>query len=165
MTHYFKPSSVSKYHPNEQKQTLTTDALVMFIAGDILPLSIVDSPNFRQFVEKLDPKYQMPSRKHLTNKLLNEKSAEVRNNLKEKLAKTKDVCLTIDLWSNRQMKAFMGIAGHFILDWEMKSVTLSCKRFKGKHTAENIRHENEETLAIDDIADKILAVVITLQTW
>jgi hypothetical protein len=56
MTHYFKPSSVSKYHPNEQKQTLTTDALVMFIAGDILPLSIVDSPSFRQFVEKLDPK-------------------------------------------------------------------------------------------------------------
>jgi hypothetical protein len=56
MTYYFKPSSVSKYHPNEQKQTLTTDALVMFIAGDILPLSIVDSPNFRQFVEKLDPK-------------------------------------------------------------------------------------------------------------
>ena len=33
----------------------------------------------------------------------------------------------------------------------MKSVTLSCKRFKGKHTAENIRHEYEETLAIYDI--------------
>jgi hypothetical protein len=31
MTYYFKPSSVSKYHPKEQKQTLTTDALVMFI--------------------------------------------------------------------------------------------------------------------------------------
>ena len=56
MTYYFKPSSVSKYHPKEQKQTLTTDALVMFIAGDILPLSIVDSPSFRQFVEKLEPK-------------------------------------------------------------------------------------------------------------
>ena len=53
----------------------------------------------------------------------------------------------------------MGITGHFILDWEMKFVTLSCKRFKGKYTAENIRHEYEETLAIYDISDKIFAVV------
>lgn len=138
---------------------MATDALIMFIAGDILPLSLVDSQNFRNFVEKLDPKYQIPSRKHLSTKVLNEKSSEVRNNLKEKLSKAKNVSLTIDLWSNKQMNAFMGITDPFIEEWTAQSVTLYCKRFKGKHTAENIRHEYEETLALFEIPDKICTIV------
>ncbi|VDI46437.1 Hypothetical predicted protein [Mytilus galloprovincialis] len=138
---------------------MSTDALIMFIAGDILPLSIVDSPTFRHFVEKLDPKYQVPCRKHLSTKLLVEKASEVQNNMKEKMSLAKSVNLTIDLWSNRQMRAFMGITGHFIQDWTAHSVMLSCKRFKGKHTAESIRYEYGETLAVFEIADKIFTIV------
>ena len=65
-----------------------------------------------------------------------------------KHASAKSVNLTIDLWSNRQMRAFMGITGHFIQDWTAHSVMLLCKRFKGMHTAENIRYEYEETLSV-----------------
>ena len=41
------------------------------------------------------------------------------------------------------MKVFIGITGHFILDWTMKYVIISFSRFKGRHTGENISHEYE----------------------
>ena len=41
----------------------------------------------------------------------------------------------------------------------MHTVMLHCKRFKGKHSAENIRHEYEETLATYDISNKICSII------
>ena len=126
-----------------------------------MPLSVVESKFFRSFVEKLDPKYQMPSRKHLSTKLIHEKSEEVKTMVKERLAKAGSVCLTVDLWSNRQMKGFLGITGHYISisDWVLNSVMICCKRFKDKHSAENIRHEYGETVTAFNISDKITCIV------
>ena len=67
------------------------------------PLSVVGSPYFINLMNKAELRYQIPSRKILSNKLLHEKSAEIQNNVKEQLAKAESVCLTVDLWSNRQM--------------------------------------------------------------
>lgn len=127
-----------KYSPSDPKQLEMTNALIMFIAGDLLPLSIVESEEFKNLMEKADTKYQVPSRKHLSSKLLHEKSVEIKNNLVNTLKRAESVCLTIDLWSSRQMRGFLGITGHFILDWAMKSVMICCKRFKGRHTVERL---------------------------
>ncbi|XP_063426837.1 E3 SUMO-protein ligase ZBED1-like [Mytilus trossulus] len=70
-----------KYSPSDPKQLEMTNALIMFIAGDLLPLSIVESEEFKNLIEKADTKYQVPSRKHLSSKLLHEKSVEIKNNL------------------------------------------------------------------------------------
>ncbi|CAG2238821.1 unnamed protein product [Mytilus edulis] len=127
--------------------------------GDLLPLSIVESEEFKNLMEKADTKYQVPSRKHLSSKLLHEKSVEIKNNLVNTLKRAESVCLTIDLWSSRQMRGFLGITGHFILDWAMKSVMICCKRFKGRHTAESIRSEYEEVVTSFEIGFKIAAIV------
>ena len=148
-----------KYSQNDQRQIQLTDALVLFIAGDLMPLSVVESTNFRNLCEQLNPRFQVPSRSHLTKKLLHEKSSEIQSNLKLRLKKAQSVCLTIDMWSNRQMKGFLGITGHYIVDWTMQSVMIACKRFKGKHTSENIRQVYEETIACFDIAEKIEGVI------
>jgi hypothetical protein len=36
---------------------------------------------------------------------------------------------------------------------------LACKRFKGRHTAENIRHEYEEMVSSYEIGNKITTIV------
>lgn len=41
----------------------------------------------------------------------------------------------------------------------MKSVMICCKQFKGKHRAENIRHEYEETVSSYDIYEKIICII------
>lgn len=148
-----------KYSNSDPRQNQLTDALLKFIAGNLLPLSVVESEEFKNLMEIAESRYQMPSRKHLSTKLLYEKSTEVRNNIKHQLKMADSVSLTIDIWFSRQMRGYIGMTAHFILDWNLRSILLCCKRFKGKHTSENIRNAYEEALACFDIANKTTAVV------
>lgn len=123
------------------------------------PLSIVDAPSFRQFVESLDSRFVIPSRKHLTTTLVAQKDEQIRKKLIDVLQETQTVALTVDLWSNRQMKGFLGITCHFILNWSLKSALLECKRFKGRHTAENIAQYYEEAITTYSIQSKVICTV------
>ncbi len=120
---------------------------------------MVDSEEFRSYTAKLNPSYQIPSRKHLTTKLLSEKSAKIKEDLQHQLCAAQGICLTIDLWSSRQMRGFIGVSGHFILNWALKSTMIACKRFHGRHTGENINMLYEELLATYSIGHKVLSVV------
>jgi hypothetical protein len=91
----------------------------------MLPLSLVMSASFRKFVSILDPLYTLPSRKHISSKLLPQKQAEVEAKTKAILQESNNVSVMLDMWSNCQMKGFLGITGHFIdHDWSMQSVML-----------------------------------------
>ena len=157
MVEFARPES--KYSSTDRRQVQITDALVLYIASDLVPLSVVESEYFSNLMKILDSRYQLPSRKHLSTKHLEEKSTSVQANLKGSLQNAPSVCLTIDLWSNRQMKGFLGITGHFILDWTMQTVMIACKRFKGRHSAENIRLEYEEAISAYEISEKIMTIV------
>lgn len=148
-----------KYSNSDPRQIQLTDALLKSIAGNLLPLSIVESEEFKNLMEIADSRYQMPSRKHFSTKLLYEKSTEVRNNIKHQLKMADSVSLTIDIWSTRQKRGYIGMTAHFILDWNLRSILLCCKRFKRKYTSENIRNAYEEALVCFDIANKTTAVV------
>ena len=100
----------------------------MFLAKSIT------SEYFRNLMEKANPKYQVPSRKHLTSKLIHEKVSNLKESIIGELKSVTNVCLALDLWSNRQMREFLGITGHYITEWQLKFVMLACSRFKGKNT-------------------------------
>jgi len=40
------------------------------IAQDLQPLSVVEDSGFREFIKALDPRYTLPSRSQIRNKLL-----------------------------------------------------------------------------------------------
>ena len=58
------------------------------IAGDLLPLSTVQSKRFRNMLNKADSKYQIPSRKHLTKDLLPLKITKIQE---QRIAQFKQV--------------------------------------------------------------------------
>lgn len=131
-----------------------------FIAEDLVPLSIVDSTRFNKLLHTLDPKYQTPSRKHLSTVLLKRKYDSVKNKILKQLEGIESINLTLDLWSNRQMKSFLGVTGHFISkDWKMESMMLVCNHIRGRHTAENIVSWYDEITSEYDITDKIKHIV------
>ena len=147
-----------KFLGTDTRQEKLNDFLIMFISGNLLSLSIVDSPEFRLFIEELNPRYQVPSRKYLTTKLLQQKTDEVYAAVKTQLKQAQEVCLTLDLWSSRQMHSYLGMTAHYILDWALKSVMVTYKRFKGRHTSDNIHQMYDETVACFDITKKISTI-------
>ena len=156
---YIPSTSTAKYGMHDPRQHAITDDVIMLVAVDLMPLSLVESPRFRALMERADARYTLSSRKHLTPKLLRQKHASVHSQILQQLKQVQSICLTIDTWSSRQTKSFIGITGHYILDWTMKSVMLDCKRFKGRHTAENIYQQFHETVSAFDIASKIMNIV------
>ena len=152
-------ASSKKYPPQDAHQLVINDALVNFIAGDLIPLSIVESPRFRSFILQLDPKYQLPTRKHLSNKIIKEKYIKMRENLTKEFEKVHNLSLTTDLWSNRQMRSYIGITGHYILNWRMNSVMVACHRFQGRHTACNIYEVFQDIVASYKISNKISSII------
>ena len=86
-----------KYAVDDPRQKKITEALLMFITNDLMPLSVVDSVNFQALLEELNPQYSLPNRKHLTIKLLHQKSMDIQARMKSAFQKAESVCLTIDL--------------------------------------------------------------------
>ena len=130
---------VKKWKPIDcGKQKELTDAVVSFVASDLQPLSVVESPAFRKLLEKAEPRYTMPSRKHLSSKLIPKCFEELYSKIVVWLQRAPRVCLTLDIWTNRQMRSYLGMTAHFIIDFSLKSVMLACRRFQGRHTGEEI---------------------------
>jgi len=155
----FTTTKTKVYADSDPRRQKITDAVVDFIAGDLQPVSLVESTNFRALLQTLDPCYTLPSRRTFTSTLLRKKADALNTALKSQLQQATAVCLTIDLWSNRQMRGFLGITGHYILDWSLHSVMLACTRFCGSHTADNIAQRVDETLTCFDITDRITHII------
>ena len=136
-----------------------TNTLIGLIAGDLIPLSLIESFFFRRFASILNSRYVVPSRKHLSTKPLTEKQHIIENRMKELLEKVDSVSITVDLWSNRQMKGFLGITCHFIFDWSLRSLILGCNRFRGENNAENIAQNYEELISFYKLKGKVTHIV------
>ena len=54
-------SNPKKYALADYQQVQITDALVSFIAGNLLPLSTVENPHFHDLINVSNPKYQVPT--------------------------------------------------------------------------------------------------------
>lgn len=148
-----------KYSMQDRRQQKLNDVLVMFISCDLIPFSVVDSPYFRSLLQTANPCYQVPTRKYLVNTLLQEKYNEVRDKVNVALQNAQWVSVTLDIWSNHQMRSYLGITGHFIDDWKLENVVLACKRFHGRHTAHNIMQEFEEIKKCFNLDSKITNII------
>ena len=57
------------------------------------------------------------------------------------------LCITVDVWTDRRGRSYIGITGHFLdLSWIPQALLLNFSRLKGPHTGENIRSVTIEIL-------------------
>ena len=119
----------------------------------------MECESFHDLLTSLDPRYNVPTRKHLTNVLIKQQFEEVLDQVMKLLESATQVSVTLDLWSNRQMQSFIGIIAHFVCNWKLQSAMLSCSRFKGRHTGESIFQEYETTMETFNISSKVKHVI------
>ena len=134
----FVSCTPQKWKSTDYRQQATTDLLVQFIAESLHPLSVVEGPAFHAFVENLNPRYSVPSRKYLRSTPLPAKTADKTATIKSLFSSVKCVSLTLDLWSSNDMWSFMGITCHCINGYQLHSILLACSRFQRKSSADHI---------------------------
>ncbi|KAJ7341173.1 hypothetical protein JRQ81_004982 [Phrynocephalus forsythii] len=147
------------YGQSHPKQKRTVRSVVNdLIVGCSLPLSLVERPQFRRFCEVLDPSSRVMTKADVTMEI-DRQYAKVKEEVIALLAKVEAVAVTLDIWSDRRMRGFLGVTAHTILDFELKTRLLACHRFLGQHTSENIFNVFENICTSFRVKEKIFYIV------
>ncbi|CAF4960759.1 unnamed protein product, partial [Rotaria magnacalcarata] len=125
-----------------------------------LPLNLVEKPAFRDFMKECSLKYRPVSAKRLKHDIIPSLKSIVLTRIHEKLDTTDHVTLTVDIWSDRRCRSFIGITCHFIdQDINLQAYLIDFLRLKSFHTSENIQQMTDEVLERFNIKKKVFRIV------
>lgn len=135
-------------------------ALMLLFTHDFQPFSIVEDFGFRKFISALNPSYQLPNRKTVTNTLLPAKYEEIYNKTKEELKEVDSVTLTTDCWTSSTTESFLAVTAHFLTkNFELKHRVLGCESFSESHTSANLASAIRNILVEWDLENKVLIFI------
>jgi hypothetical protein len=124
-----------------------------------LPLSIVDHVSFKNFMIDVDPKYKPIQRRDLTRSHLPIYYKKCSSKLQEICNKLNHVSLTLDVWSDRRMRSYLGITLHGIIDDKHRSFLLSFEPLEGHHTGDKLAAEFDRVIQLYNLNDKIVRLI------
>jgi hypothetical protein len=111
----------------------------MFFIKCMLPISIILTEGFREFIRVFDPFFFIPNITTLKRKIFIVKKC-VHVIIKDLLKKCPHVNISIDIWTDLTMRSFVGYMVHGITDdWELINAVLEFKQIKIRHTGNNIK--------------------------
>lgn len=112
-----------------------------------LPPTIVEHIGFRNFLKAIAPRWKPTSSRYFTRTLLPTLMSDCQHRMKKILDDTNRISITVDMWTDRRGRSFIGVTGHFLDEnFVPQAILLDFLRLKRSHTAENIRHVTEEIL-------------------
>ncbi|XP_074596363.1 E3 SUMO-protein ligase ZBED1-like [Brevipalpus obovatus] len=120
------------------KKINITSRIAVMIAKDNMPLNTVNGEGFRCLMKYLVPNYTVPDRKTIKSRIdeLYDRTAQIK---RREIESIPSLSLTFDMWKETNNNIhYLGVTGHYIKEWQMHSILLSCKNFDERHTAANI---------------------------
>lgn len=145
--------SSAKYKSNHpEQQRITQLILKNLIVKGSLPFGIVETDWFREFIDAVNSKYTLPSRSHLTTKLLPELAQATKLKVSAYIEKADSIALTFDIWTDRRMHSFLTITGHSFVNFVSQSFLVA---FCGSHSGQNIAEAVDRCLTKYDVHEKV----------
>ena len=119
-------SNANKYHTTGSHAKELNKAVACFIAKDDFPISTVRKPGFKQFVSKLNPRYETPSRKHFSEYEISALYSLIKESkVKHVLAQVRCYSATTDLWTSGSCDPCITFTIHLIdEEWNLVSFCL-----------------------------------------
>lgn len=147
------------YTSTGDKTKRINNAIMFMISKDNQPFSLVENEGFKHLLKVTAPHYKIPSRTTVT-RWLDEKYDTLSTVMKNKLCNVEDLTLTSDIWSDLQMRSYLGITAHYGIQIEFHSVTLGVYHLDERHTSEYIAQMLTKTCEEWGFnTDKVTAVV------
>ena len=106
------------------------------IALDNQPFSVVEDPGFIRLVSVLEPRYVIPSRKYLVDKVLPTVHSDVTSQVKNEIETVSYFSFTTDAWSAAAGNAsLLSLTAHWLTDnFFKKSAVLHVQPLEDSHT-------------------------------
>ena len=137
-----------KYGSHSTQAKELNRAVTYYIAKDAVPISTADKPGFRLMVSKLNPRYELPSRKHFSDYEIPQLYSHVRDNVVvPTLQQAKVFAGTTDMWTSGTCDPYITFTIHFIdSNWELRSFCLDTIPLYEDHTGQNIADATTDIL-------------------
>lgn len=129
-----------KWSRDDQAWKKNAKRLVEMVAIDMEPLSLVERDGFKRFVEGLQPRFDIPGRKWLTDIGMPNLYTDVKAAIQRDLGAAEWVSFTSDIWTTEHTNiSFISLTAHWIMpDFKRKMAVLHVKEFTDSHTGINI---------------------------
>lgn len=139
-----------------------TRAVAEMIALANLPLSFVENVGFRRFMQVVEPKYEVPSRATIVRTVMPQVHDSVKKHVSSLLCDAPAISFTTDIWSSSVSPlSLISQTARWIDDnFQLHSVMLHAKEFRGSHTGEAIAAKFEEMLNTWNIPKEAVHVVL-----
>lgn len=137
-----------KFPPNGPQAAKITEKVLNFIVLDGQPLSVVGDQGFRQLMNHLEPRYDMVSRKYLSETALPELYRKVYKHILEGIKDVKAISFTTDIWSSDVSPlSLLSLTAHWMDEsFVPHSAILNTTNFRGSHTSDAIAAALKEML-------------------
>ncbi|CAG9840703.1 unnamed protein product [Diabrotica balteata] len=116
--------------------------ILRFIVKGYHSFKIVEEVEFKKLLEMLSPNYNVPSRKTISNNLLEQLHQSNREKIEIELTQVEFICITTDSWTSTNNESFVAITAHYIIEEQsqlkLRSHLLDCFAYEEKHTAQNL---------------------------
>uniref|UniRef100_A0A3B3XPC0 Uncharacterized protein n=1 Tax=Poecilia mexicana TaxID=48701 RepID=A0A3B3XPC0_9TELE len=143
--------------PRSQK---ITETIVYFICQDLRPYTVVENAGFRLMVNAMEPRYQIPTREHLTKVCVPRLYAQTKAHVKASIDSAERVALMCDGWTSRTTEAYVTITAHFINEeWELVNYVLQTTDMPESHTRQNLAEHLRKALTEWGITEKDPVIV------
>ena len=101
------------------------ELLVCFLSKHALPLWIIDSAEFQDFMHYLNPKFQTPNRKYLSKVMLPNLRSIIELQIQKDISVIPYYSIAVDSWTIIANKAYLSITFHGVTsNWILKSYVL-----------------------------------------
>ena len=113
-----------------------------------MPLSVVEGEGFCHMLEKLEPRFQPPSRKRITVNVLPRMYSELKDTTVVPSICSVEYCaLTTECWTSHSNDSYIGLTVHvFTADWKFAHFVAENKELPVSHTAEHLAEVITETI-------------------
>ncbi|XP_060790843.1 zinc finger BED domain-containing protein 4-like [Neoarius graeffei] len=133
------------YEKTSKRHKDITHAITHFIAKGMLPIRTVETAEFKQLMNVIDPRYQLPGHKHFSQTAIPNMYTECRGMVERDLQAVSYFATTSDMWSSRTSEPYMSLTAHYIeQDWTLKSKCLQTAYFPKDHTERTGKNKKVE---------------------
>lgn len=156
MMSFIGQSSDASLGPNHPQQIKFKESLVAnLVVACGVPMSVLDKPQFRTFINDCNSKLTVPCRQTVTYSLLPKLHESLRTILLTRLQQANHVCMTLDIWTDRSCHSFLAITVHTFLHCTPLSGLLTFTPFRGSHTGVRVAEEIEKTITENHLETKV----------
>jgi hypothetical protein len=138
---------VRKHNDFKNQEIIVTSIVRNLCGAGGLPIGIVERQWFRQFMKDTEPKFHSVSRVTVKRKL-NELYQQERSSLLQEVHVLCKPTVTLDFWTGRDGRSFMGCTVHYInlKEKKMKNAMLFFREVPPPYMSENVRIKFEDEL-------------------